>query len=104
MVLEPNVYSFDSMSLNVRTGNQRKVGGGVFTNFGEFWTGDRFGAGGFLSFRFSQHFRANVNYQYNDVELPEGNFTTRVIRVRLESIFSSKLSWTSTTTYRTSPA
>ncbi len=99
IILEPDLYTFESFGLNVRTGNQRKIGGGVFTNFGEFWNGDRSSAGGFLSFRPNSHFRANINYQINDVELPQGNFITRVIRLRLEAIFSNTLSWTNLIQY-----
>ena len=99
VTLAPGVYTFDSIDLNVRTGNQRPIGAGVFTNFGEFWSGRRKSAGGFLSFRGNSHFRANINYQYNDVNLPEGAFVTRVVRLRLEAIFSSTLSWTNLIQY-----
>jgi hypothetical protein len=47
VTLQPGVYTFESLNLNLRTGNQRKFGTGVFLNDGEFWNGERFSAGGF---------------------------------------------------------
>ena len=99
ITLDPGEYTFTSLNLNGRTGNQRKFVAGIFTNFGEFWNGDRKSAGGFLNYRPNSHFRANLNYQYNNVELPQGKFITRVVRVRLEAIFSNTLSWTNLIQY-----
>jgi hypothetical protein len=86
-------YSFDTLNLSVRTGDQRAIGGGVFINDGEFYDGERFGITTFIGWRPSRHFRANLNYQYNDVSLPYGAFETRVVRLSLEAVFSSTLSW-----------
>ena len=41
----------------------------------------------------SRHFGATVEYEYNDVELPHGDFTTRLFRMRVDWVFSSTLSW-----------
>lgn len=92
VTIPSGTYSFDTVNLSLRTGDQRAVGGGVFVNDGEFYDGERFGITTFVGFR-SRHFRANLNYQYNDVSLPYGDFVTRVVRLQLETIFSSKLSW-----------
>ena len=99
VTLQPGLYTFAGYGLNVRTGNQRRFGTGVFINGGEFWDGRRKSAGGFLGWRPSPHFRANLNYQYNDVNLTDGGFITRVLRLRLEAIFSSSLSWTNLIQY-----
>jgi hypothetical protein len=92
IVIAPGLYSFDTTNVSIRSGDQRALGGGFFINDGEFYDGTRFGATMFLGFR-SRHFRTNLNYQYNDIELPGGAFDTRVVRLSLEAIFSSKLSW-----------
>lgn len=93
MTIPIGTYSFNGVNLSVRTGDQRAIGGGVFINDGEFYDGDRFGITTFIGWRPSRHFRANLNYQYNDVSLPQGDFATRVVRVSLETVFSSTLSW-----------
>jgi hypothetical protein len=92
VVIPAGQYSFDTTNFSIRSGDQRALGGGFFINDGEFYDGTRFGATGFFGFR-SRHFRTNLNYQYNDIVLPGGAFETRVVRLQLEAIFSSKLSW-----------
>jgi hypothetical protein len=92
VVIPPGLYSFDNTNVSIRSGDQRALGAGFFMNDGEFYDGTRFGATMFFGFR-SRHFRTNLNYQYNDIVLPGGAFETRVVRLQLEAIFSSKLSW-----------
>jgi len=106
------VYSFDTVNLQLRSGDQRAFGGGLFLNEGEFYDGERSGFTTFIGWR-RPHFRANLNYQYNKVSFPgkgsqpldndndqvrcptnpDCDFVTRVVRLSLEAIFSSKLSW-----------
>jgi hypothetical protein len=93
VTIPAGLYSFDTYDLSIRSGNQRDVGGGFFLNDGEFYTGRRFGVGTFLGWRPNRHFRTNLRYQYNDIELPEGAFVTRVVSLSLEAVFSSRLSW-----------
>ena len=93
VTIPAGLYTFGQFSFNVRTGNQRRIGGGVFLNDGEFYSGDRSSIGGFMGWRPNPNFRANLQYQFSDIELPQGDFITRVVRLRLEAIFSSKLSW-----------
>ncbi len=110
VTIPEGVYSFDTLNLALRSGDQRAFGGGLFMNDGEFYDGERAGFTTFVGWR-SPHFRANLNYQYNDVSFPgKGSqmlangqlrcpanpdcaFVTRVVRLSLEAIFSSKLSW-----------
>jgi hypothetical protein len=92
VTIPDGTYTFQTVNLSVRTGDQRAIGGGFFVNDGEFYDGERFGVTTFVAFR-SRHFRANLNYQVNDVQLPGGDFSTKVVRLQLETIFSSKLSW-----------
>ncbi len=93
VVIPPGLYTFDNFNASFRAGNQRAISGGLFLNGGEFYDGDRFGVGLFFNWRPSRHFRTNFNYQYNDIELPYGAFVTRVVRLTLETAFTSTLSW-----------
>jgi hypothetical protein len=93
VVLPAATYAFDEYDLSVRTGRQNKVGGGFFFRQGEFYSGTRRRVAGFLGWRPSPHFRSNLEYQVNDVSLPQGDFTTRLVRIELETVFSSTLSW-----------
>ena len=41
----------------------------------------------------SPRFGANVGYNLNYVELPQGDFVTRLVTLGLDLVFSSTLSW-----------
>jgi hypothetical protein len=97
--IPPGFYEFDFVNLSVFTGNQRKLGMGMFVNDGEFYDGEQFSVGGFFGWRPSRHFRTNLNYQYNDINFGPTRFITRVIRLQLEAVFSSTLSWTNLIQY-----
>jgi hypothetical protein len=98
-VIPPGLYEFEYTNLSVRTGDQRKVGAGMFINDGGFYDGEQFGVGGFFGWRPSKHFRTNVNYQYNDINFGATRFITRVVRLQLDAVFSSTLSWTNLIQY-----
>jgi hypothetical protein len=110
VIIPEGMYSFDTLNLSIRTGDQRAIGGGFFVNDGEFYDGERFSVTTFLGWRPSPHFRTNLNYQYNDISFPgKGDdllpsglprcttldcaFVTRVVRLSLETIFSARWSW-----------
>jgi hypothetical protein len=109
VTIPAGTYSFDNVNLQFRSADQRAFGGGMFINNGEFYDGERKGVTTFVAWR-SPHFRTNLNYQYNEVSFPgkgsellangqprcvelDCEFTTRVVRLSLEAIFSSQLSW-----------
>jgi len=110
VVIPEGLYSFDQLNFSVRSGDQRAIGGGFFINEGEFYDGERHGITGFFGWRPSPHFRTNLNYQYNEISFPDKGddllpsglprcttldcaFITRVARLSLETIFSSRWSW-----------
>ncbi len=70
VVIPEGMYSFDTLNLSVRSGDQRAIGGGFFVNDGEFYDGERFGVTTFIGWRPSPHFRTNLNYQYNEISFP----------------------------------
>ncbi len=47
----------------------------------------------------NKHFRVAVDYEYNDVTLPQGDFIVRLARLTLEAAFSSTLSWVNLVQY-----
>jgi hypothetical protein len=93
VTIPAGLYSFGTINVGVRTGNQRAITGGLFFNSGSFYDGDRVGVNAMFGWRPSRHFRTSINYQYNDVSLPYGDFVVRVLRWSIETIFSSKVSW-----------
>jgi hypothetical protein len=97
--IPPGVYKFEYANFSVRTGDQRRLGAGMFVNDGGFYDGEQFGVGGFIGWRPNKHFRTNINYQYNDINFGPTRFITRLIRLQLDAVFSSTLSWTNLIQY-----
>ena len=48
---------------------------------------------GSLSHNFSDHFRTSMSYAFRAINLPQGDFVTRLASWRAEFIFSSKWAW-----------
>jgi hypothetical protein len=86
-------YSFDEYELSFGTGNQRKVSGQLELRSGDFYSGERSRIVSQVAVRPNRHFRAAVEYEYNDVTLPQGDFIVRLARITLETAFSNTLSW-----------
>ncbi len=73
--ITPGNYTIWEYRLSGRTSGRRRVsffGGGTI---GGFWDGDRQQYGGRVSFRPSPGISVSTNIQYNDVQLPGGDFT-----------------------------
>ena len=75
------------------------MSGGFLYRAGDFYTGERMNLVGKLTWRPSRHFRTSLSYDYNDVKLPQGDFTVRLTSVRTDVVFSSKLSWVNLVQY-----
>ena len=89
----------DTWGINFLRRGQRlvMVNGGIRT--GEFFEGDIFNVRAQVSWNASRHFRASAGYDYNEIDLPQGTFETRLVRLRMDLIFSSKWSWVNLVQY-----
>jgi hypothetical protein len=99
VVIPPGSYSFDQLSVGVNTGGHRRVVANVSYGTGDFYDGERDNISADLELKPSPHFRAFIGYEYNDVELPQGDFVLRLARLGLDAIFSANLSWTNLLQY-----
>ena len=93
VVIQPGLHEFDGCRLWIRAGGQRKFSGSITYEGGEFYDGDRVSIRPNLSWRPSEHFSLSASYQVNDIDVPEGAFTTRLTQFTTEVVFSSTLSW-----------
>jgi len=99
VVIPPGDYSFDQLSAGVSTGGHRRVVANVSYGTGDFYDGERDTIGADLELKLNPHFRSFIGYEFNDVELPQGDFVLRLARLGLDVIFSAKLSWTNLLQY-----
>jgi hypothetical protein len=86
-------YSFGGTSIEIETADQRKVWGSAGYQAGDFFGGHRTEIEAEISWRPSGRLRTSFGYDFNDIELPQGSFVTRLVSFRTDVAFSSKLSW-----------
>jgi len=99
VVVAPGDYTFDEAELSFSTGDQRTFWGSVNYRAGDFFDGERERIGAGVGWRPSNHFQFTFNYDFNDVELPSGNFMTRLAQLRADVIFSATTSWSTLIQY-----
>ncbi len=99
VVLPVGDYTFDEAFAEITFGGQRRISGKVGYRGGEFYDGDHMNMTGELTYRPSKYFRTTLIYDYNDVNLPEGDFIVRLTSLRADIVFSSQLSWVNLVQY-----
>jgi hypothetical protein len=99
IVIPVDDYSFDDLGIRLGTGNHRKLAAFLMYVTGDFYTGTRVNINGELTWRPSARFRTLVGYNYNEIELGDGNFETRLVRLGFDIAFSSTLSWVNLVQY-----
>ena len=99
VVVPPGRYSFGETSLRVATGGQRKVSGNATWRTGDFLSGSRTNLIGSFAWRPSNRFAFGLSHDWNDIDLPQGDFITRLTRMTMDVNFSSTLYWVSLIQY-----
>ncbi|MFQ5821937.1 MAG: DUF5916 domain-containing protein, partial [Candidatus Heimdallarchaeota archaeon] len=85
-------YTYDNAGIEFEFHEKRKVSGKVAYRQGSFYDGNQksFSLEGLL--KLNKHLIIGEELEYNDIELPYGNFTTTIARLRLNFHFTSNLS------------
>lgn len=92
-------YTFDLYGADLTTGPHRRVVASITAGAGNFYDGDRKVANVQMEWIPIPQFRALVAYNQNDIELPQGDFVRRLVRVGVDYVHSSKLSWVNLVQY-----
>ncbi len=92
VVIPEGDYSFEGMEFQYSTSSSRRVWARLNYSPGDFYDGKRNRMSAGIGWRPSRHFVTNLSYQYNDVTLPYGEFTARLVQFRADVVFSSTLS------------
>ncbi|MBN1237495.1 MAG: hypothetical protein JXB36_03285 [Gammaproteobacteria bacterium] len=93
IVIPVGEYSFHDLGIEIQGSGFRKVSGRIAYIDGDFYGGTRDRIFGAFTWTPSPRFRTNIGYNINYVELPQGDFTTRLFSTSLDVVFSSTLSW-----------
>lgn len=95
VMIQPGRYSFDDYGFDIVTGPQRKYSGRLSVRMGDFYDGERVNLGGEFAWKQSRYFTLRLAYDWNDVDLPQERFITRLSRATAEVSLSSRLNWIS---------
>ena len=93
VVIPAGDYTYNDYRIGMDTGDQRRFAIRGSISGGEFYDGKRIQTNSELTWRPSEHLRFGFDYQVNDIELPDGDFTVRISALRAQVVFSSTLSW-----------
>lgn len=93
VMVQPGDYRFDEVEMEFGTGNQRRFAAGLDFTRGEFYDGDRTNIGLNFNWNASRWLQMSLNHDWNDIELPQGDFITRLSSINSQVAFSSTLFW-----------
>lgn len=93
VVIPPGDYAFQSYCAEVSTGEHRALASEVFACDGDFYGGTRFAAGADLTWRPNSHLKLGAGFEWNDIDLPQGDFVTRLEALRADIAFTASLYW-----------
>lgn len=89
----PGNYRFDEHEMRINTGSQRDFSASFGYRAGDFYNGERTNLSAGLRWNQSRYFKASLDYDWNDISLPQGDFITRLASLSTEVAFSSTLYW-----------
>ncbi len=93
IVIPVGAYAYDWGIVQLQTGNQRSLYGGLTVGQGGFLGGTRLTQRSSLGWRRSRYFSMQVSYGVDEIDLPAGKFTTRISSFRFDTVMSAKISW-----------
>lgn len=97
--IQPGSYSFGETQVGFNTAGQREFSAGVNYRTGDFFNGERVNINSNFTWNQSRYFSMSLRYDWNDIELPQGDFTTRLSSVNTQLAFTSNLYWISLVQY-----
>lgn len=84
-------YWWQRFEIQAETFSGRILSAGTSINWGGFYKGNSIESEYFLQWRASKYFNINMNYENNQIDLPQGNFHTNLIGSRAEYAVNPKL-------------
>lgn len=93
IIIPAGDYTFTGVQGEVRFSDQRKIAPRISFNSGDYFDGSRNQYSGSIEIRPDSHLAMGFEYQYADIRLPHGDFTTRLVRMNVNYAYNSKLSW-----------
>jgi len=86
-------YAFSRYGFELSGANQRALAPSFEFDTGEFYDGDRMELSLGVDWRPNRRLALGLEYEYNDIELPGGDFVTRLIQINADVAFNARWSW-----------
>jgi len=93
VIIPAGLYSFGQYCVEFGSGPFRRLASSVYYCGGEFFDGTQSVVGASLIWRPNKHLRFAAQYNVNDIELPYGAFTTRLLSLGADIAFTSTWYW-----------
>ena len=93
VVIPRGDYEFDSIRIEVGGADERAIAPELELDVGDFYNGEILSAGAGVNWRPNEHLFLGFGYEYNDVDLPAGEFVTKLIQVEANYAFDVRWSW-----------
>lgn len=93
IVIPVGTYTFDYSCATLVTGQQRVLTTESTICDGDFYDGSIFVFETLTTWRPSPHLKVVLGGEYNDVDLPQGDFITRLVRLNVDVAFNTAWSW-----------
>jgi hypothetical protein len=99
IVIPVGDYSFTEGLIGIDFANQRKLAGRVSVRWGDYYDGDRMQRNVEFNYRPTARYGFSGQFTVNEIHLPQGNFTVRLISLQTQVSFVSTLSWSNLVQY-----
>jgi hypothetical protein len=93
IIIGTGAYTFDRVQFVLSSALERRFAFNFNIDIGDFYDGELLKVGGGLNLRPGRHLFLQLEYEINDVELPQGSFITRLYRMRADVAFNARWSW-----------
>jgi hypothetical protein len=90
IVLPDTIYRFTNFYAEYESDRSKTISGKIKFNTGEFFNGDILGYGFGTNLKIGTHLSVNLNFDFNNVSLNQGNFKTSVFSTRIIYSFTPK--------------
>jgi hypothetical protein len=93
VVIAAGEYDIEGVSIGLDMASDRVVSPSFSIAAGNYYGGQKLTVQGGIDWRPSRRWYVGADYEYNDIELPVGDFTTRLIQLRASVAFNVRWSW-----------
>jgi len=93
VVVDVGRYSFDEVGFDLGSGAQRRFAASIAFRTGDFYDGTHRRASGEVNWKPSRRFNLTYRYSWDNIDLPSGEFTSRLFSVGTEVAIRLNLTW-----------